>query len=69
VSRQVAGQALDLRDTNPALAAQLGLAAYRLTPTPEARGALLSIAASPYTTRLTGHTNGVYSVAFSPDQS
>jgi WD40 repeat protein len=67
VSRQVAGQALDLRATNPAMAAQLALAAYRLNPTTEARGSLLSIAATPYATRLTGHTNTVSSVAFSPE--
>ncbi|MBV9142950.1 MAG: TIR domain-containing protein, partial [Pseudonocardiales bacterium] len=67
VSRQVAGQALDLRDTNLALAAQLALAAYRLTPTPEARGSLLSVFAAPYATRLTGHADTVNSVAFSLD--
>ncbi|MGH3838831.1 MAG: toll/interleukin-1 receptor domain-containing protein, partial [Pseudonocardiaceae bacterium] len=59
LSRQVAGQALDLSATNPALAAQLSLAAYRLAPTTEARGSLLSTAANPYATRLTGHTNAV----------
>jgi hypothetical protein len=67
VSRQVAGQALALRDTNPALAAQLGLAADRLAPTTEARGSLLSALATPYATRVTGHTDTVDSVAFSPD--
>ncbi|MGH3866548.1 MAG: TIR domain-containing protein [Pseudonocardiaceae bacterium] len=67
VSRQVAGQALELRDTNPALAAQLSLAAYRLAPTTEARSSLLSTLVTPYSTRLTGHTNTVSSVAFSPD--
>jgi len=71
ISRQLAGQALQLRVTNPGLAAQLALAAYRLAPTietrAEARGSLLSIAATPYATRLTAHTNTVRSVAFSPD--
>ena len=33
VSQRVAAQAMELRVTNPALAAQLGLAAYRLVPT------------------------------------
>jgi WD40 repeat protein len=66
VSRQVAGQALRLRATNPALAAQLSLVAYRLAPTTEARGSLLSTLANPYATRLTGHTSDVNSVAFSP---
>ncbi|MGH3685380.1 MAG: TIR domain-containing protein [Pseudonocardiaceae bacterium] len=67
-SRQAAGQALELRDTNPALATQLGLTAYRLAPTTEARGSLLSTLATRYATQLTGHTNAVYSVAFSPDE-
>jgi WD40 repeat protein len=66
VSRQVAGQALELRDTNPALAAQLALAAYQLAPITEARSSLLSTFAHPYATRLTGHTRTVRSVAFSP---
>jgi WD domain, G-beta repeat len=85
VPRQLAGQAFELRATNPALAAQLGLAAYRLVPTAEARRSLLSTVANPYATTarlwivsdphqptvlgtLTGHTNFVYSVAFSPDE-
>ncbi len=67
LSQQVAGQALELRGTNPALAAQLALAAYRLSHTTEARGSLLSTIATPYATQLTSHTNIVYSVAFSPD--
>ena len=50
VSQQVAGQALELRAINPALAAQLDLAAYRLVPTTEARGSLLSTFATPYAT-------------------
>ena len=46
VSRQVAGQAMELRATNPALAAQLALVSYRLAPTAEARGSLLSTVAN-----------------------
>jgi WD40 repeat protein/type II secretory pathway predicted ATPase ExeA len=67
VSQRVAAQARELGATNPALAAQLGLAAYRLVPTPEVRGGLLSTVANPDATRLTGHTNAVKRVAFSPD--
>jgi WD40 repeat protein/energy-coupling factor transporter ATP-binding protein EcfA2 len=67
LSRQIAGTALALRATNPALAAQLGLTAYRLAPTPEARGSLLSTFGTPYATRLTGHTSTVYAAAFSPN--
>jgi WD40 repeat protein/energy-coupling factor transporter ATP-binding protein EcfA2 len=69
VSQRVATQALELRTSNPALAAQLALAAYRLTSTAtaEARGSLLSTGANPDVTRLTGHTNAVKGVAISPD--
>jgi WD40 repeat protein len=67
LSQKVAGQALALRATDPALAAQLGLAAYRLVPTTEARGSLLSTFATPYATELTGHTSGLTRLAFSPD--
>jgi WD40 repeat protein/energy-coupling factor transporter ATP-binding protein EcfA2 len=67
VSQRVAAQALELRAINPALAAQLALVAYRLVPTPEARGSLLSTVANPDAIRLTGHTNAVKRVAFSPD--
>ncbi|MGH3672957.1 MAG: TIR domain-containing protein, partial [Pseudonocardiaceae bacterium] len=67
MSRQVAAQASELGATNPALAAQLALVSYRFAPTTEARGSLLSTAATPYATILTGHNNYVFSVAFSPD--
>jgi WD40 repeat protein len=67
VSQRVAAQVLELRATNPALAAQLALAAYRLVPTADARGSLLSTGANPDVTRLTGHTNAVKGVAISPD--
>ena len=67
ISQRAAAQARELRATNPALAAQLSLAAYRLVPTPETRGGLLSTVANPDATRLTGHTNAVKGVAFSPD--
>ncbi|MEU4217258.1 helix-turn-helix domain-containing protein [Actinoplanes sp. NPDC026623] len=68
VSRQVAQEADPLRGDNPALANQLSLAAYRLARTPEARGALLSSFAAPYSIRLTGHTGYVHDVKFSPDR-
>ncbi|MGH3683705.1 MAG: TIR domain-containing protein, partial [Pseudonocardiaceae bacterium] len=67
VSRQIAGQALELRATNPALAAQLALAAYRLTPTTEARSSLLNTVVALYATQLPSHIGVVISVAFSPD--
>ena len=67
VSRQAVDQALALRATNPALATQLALTAYRLVPNTETRSSLLSISSDPYATRLTGHAAAVNAVAFSPD--
>ncbi|MFC8194108.1 XRE family transcriptional regulator [Streptomyces sp. NPDC057298] len=66
-SQRVAERAAALRTVNPALAAQLSLAAYRLSPTPEARGSLLSSFATPYATQLTGEEGAVTAVAFSAD--
>ncbi|WP_225859463.1 nSTAND1 domain-containing NTPase [Streptomyces albicerus] len=67
LSQKVAQQATALRSANPALATQLSLAAYRLAPTTEARGGLLSTFATPYATRLAGHTDNVNAVAYRPD--
>jgi WD40 repeat protein/energy-coupling factor transporter ATP-binding protein EcfA2 len=66
VSRQVAAQSDALRADDPALAAQLALAAYRAAPTLEARSSLLSAPAHPYATRL-DHPWAVGQVAFRPD--
>ena len=66
LSRIVAGKASAIRRTDPALAAQLSLAAYRLSPTPEARESLLAAFPYPYR-RLSGHTANVNSVVFTPD--
>ncbi|MCO1578071.1 hypothetical protein M8C13_20160 [Crossiella sp. SN42] len=51
LSRQTATKADRLRDKDPALAAQLALASYRVAPTPEARAALLDSSARPMPTR------------------
>ncbi|MEV7137416.1 nSTAND1 domain-containing NTPase [Streptomyces tauricus] len=67
LSQKAAGEAAALRATDPALAAQLSLAAYRLSPTADARGSLLSAFAGPYATRLTGHTDNVNAVAYRAD--
>ncbi|MBE8522003.1 hypothetical protein ILP97_31730 [Amycolatopsis sp. H6(2020)] len=67
VSQRVAIEVEALRTADPALAAQLALAAYRLAPTPEARSALLSTSGIPYATRLTGHSAAVGGVAYSAD--
>ncbi|MFF4985569.1 helix-turn-helix domain-containing protein [Streptosporangium saharense] len=67
LSGKAANEADALRATNPALAAQLALAAYRLAPTREARGSLLSSYTAPYAALLPGHTTAVYAVRLSPD--
>ncbi|HEV7896848.1 MAG TPA: hypothetical protein VGP31_03265 [Planosporangium sp.] len=67
VARQAVSAATALAATNPALAVQLRLAAYRLTPIPESRDSLFSTFATPYASRLTGHTDAVWSARFRPD--
>ncbi|WP_433543722.1 hypothetical protein ACQPZG_00430 (plasmid) [Streptomyces sp. CA-294286] len=62
LSRNVVTEASLLRDTQPALYARLMTAAYRLSPTAEARDGLLDAAA----TALPGHVRGVSAVAFDP---
>ncbi|WNV87512.1 helix-turn-helix domain-containing protein [Umezawaea sp. Da 62-37] len=64
-SRAVAATANRLRDKDPTLAGQLALAAYRITPTPEARSALLDAAARPLATRLRAPHGSVQSLAVS----
>lgn len=64
LSRKTATDAGALRATDPGLAAQLALAAYRLLPTAEARGGLLSAVAGMPATLLTGHENAVYGATF-----
>ncbi|MEU6786664.1 helix-turn-helix domain-containing protein [Nonomuraea angiospora] len=67
LSGKVANESVALRAGNPALAAQLALAAQRLTPTAESRGAVLSTPANPYANVLTAHAGAVYAVNYSPD--
>ncbi|WP_433259877.1 hypothetical protein ACQPZF_21960 [Actinosynnema sp. CS-041913] len=59
LSQKVAADAVALRASNPPLAAQLGLAAYRLAPTVEARSALLEAFATPFSVALRLKTNAV----------
>jgi WD40 repeat protein len=68
LSQKVAQDAQRLRGTDPAQAAQLALAAYRLSPTPDARSAVLSAFTPFYATRLTGHRDNVNAVAHSPQR-
>jgi WD40 repeat protein len=66
VSRQAALQATTLRRSDPALAAQLALAAYRIAPTPEARSALLEAGVGPMVSRVRG-SDGTIATGLSPD--
>ncbi|HEV7977156.1 BTAD domain-containing putative transcriptional regulator [Amycolatopsis sp.] len=63
-SRQVALRANSILAADPALAAQLSLAAYRISPTTQARSSLLTTSGVPSATRLLGHTGGVAALAF-----
>ncbi|WP_188190097.1 caspase, EACC1-associated type [Nonomuraea sp. SYSU D8015] len=65
LSRQLAMAAATLPDTS--LAAQLALSAYRISPTAEARGALLGTLSRPVGARMIGHTAPVERVAYRPD--
>jgi WD40 repeat protein len=65
--RQIVAQADALRATDPSLAAQLDLTAYRIRPASELRSHLITDANSPLSIPLTKHKDAVLSVAFSPD--
>ncbi|MFE0254484.1 XRE family transcriptional regulator [Streptomyces sp. NPDC059010] len=63
LAREVAVEAVALRQARPALAAQLGMAADRLSPSATTRDALLGVTAAA----LVGHEQAVSAVAFRPD--
>ncbi|MFC4113115.1 WD40 repeat domain-containing protein [Nonomuraea zeae] len=65
LSRQVAAAANSASDTS--LGAQLALSAYRLSATPESRGALLGSLTRPIGARMLGHTAPVEWVAYRAD--
>ncbi|MDQ3762670.1 MAG: TIR domain-containing protein [Actinomycetota bacterium] len=67
IFNQITAQADRLRSIDISLAAQLHLTAYRMRPTPDLRTALLTLANTALSTPLTGHTDFVTAVAFSPD--
>ncbi|MGW3965176.1 nSTAND1 domain-containing NTPase [Amycolatopsis sp. NPDC005003] len=62
LARQAADEAVTLRATRPALAAQVALAAYRLRPTQHDRDALISAVAIPLE-----HVQEIDALAFRPD--
>lgn len=66
LSRQVALEAEDLSTTSPATARLLALAAYRISPTFDARSALLDSTSQPPVTRLLGPAGSMRAV-YSPD--
>jgi WD40 repeat protein len=66
ISRQVAGTANRLRDSDPALAAQLAVAAYRIAPTVEARSSLIAASGSPTVTRMPRPSGALQAVALNP---
>ncbi|MFJ8114104.1 trypsin-like peptidase domain-containing protein [Streptomyces sp. NPDC096132] len=67
LSRQLAAQSHTLIGTNPELASLLAVQSYRTSHTPEALESLRTTASLPLHRRLTSHTEGLSSVAFSPD--
>jgi WD40 repeat protein len=54
LSRQIATESARIAHEDPALAAELGLAAYQVSPTLEARSALLNATSLPSVSRLVG---------------
>ncbi|MFF7652870.1 hypothetical protein ACFZCY_24120 [Streptomyces sp. NPDC007983] len=64
---EVRTEADQLRATDPSLAAQLDVAAYRIRQRPEIRTDLISAAGTPLSTPLPSGNRTVYAVAYSPD--
>src|SRR5262249_42255593 len=58
-----------LRTTNPGLAAQLTLAAYRMEDSEPARDAVLNAFAEPFDSQLVANGTGLLAAAYSPDGS
>ncbi|GLZ29034.1 hypothetical protein Lesp02_12240 [Lentzea sp. NBRC 105346] len=63
LAQKAAAAAMTLRQTDPALAAELALAAYRLEASDETRDGLLSMVTAP----VAGHTDYVNAALFTPD--
>nr|WP_308103391.1 helix-turn-helix domain-containing protein [Streptomyces sichuanensis] len=66
-SRELAARADGMMRERPEAAMLLALSAYRRSPTTEARGSLLSTFAQYPGNQLTGHTDDMWAVAYSPD--
>ena len=66
LSREVSNEVREVASTDPSLAAQLALAAYRISPTVEARSALIDTTTAPVVRRLVGPA-GPTAMAMSDD--
>ncbi|KAA0927058.1 nSTAND1 domain-containing NTPase [Streptomyces apricus] len=66
-SHALAAQSASLAAGQPEASIRFAEEAYRSQATPEARGALLSTQAQPFSARLGGHRGPVNAVAFAPD--
>jgi hypothetical protein len=69
VSRQLAAQHATIAAGDPRLSLLLAAAAWRISPTDEARTSMIEALADPARAILTGHTGPVFGVVFSPDGS
>ncbi|PPK71070.1 hypothetical protein V5P93_002929 [Actinokineospora auranticolor] len=67
VYRRVVSEADRLRPVDPSLSAQLSLVAHRMRPSQDTYSRLVVAGNGPLSTPLTGHTDGVWGLAFSPD--
>ncbi|MGK5728118.1 nSTAND1 domain-containing NTPase [Streptomyces sp. URMC 124] len=66
-SRELAARADGMMREQPEAAMLLALSAYRRSPTTDARSSLISAYAQYPGSQLTGHTDDMWAVAFSPD--
>ena len=67
VSDELASRSEAIGDTDPVLSKLLSIAAWRISPSSDARYAMLTAAALRGTGIITGHAGPVTSVVFSPD--
>ncbi|WP_405828133.1 hypothetical protein [Streptomyces sp. NBC_01176] len=68
ISREITARSEQVESNDTSVAARLSLAAYRLRPSPELYTRLLNTENTPLATRLTGHADTVFAVAYSPDR-
>ena len=67
VSDELVSRSEALGERDPVISKLLSIAAWRLNPSSDARYAMLTAASLPGTGILSGHTDAITSVAFSPD--